>query len=80
MSNEILDSYSQTIRKIASFIGNLTASLPAVPFGKLHYRSLEREKISALKISKGDFDAKMTLSKSAIEDTKWWINNNYRIL
>jgi len=25
---------------------------------------------------KGDFDAKMTLSKSAIEDTKWWINNN----
>jgi len=26
MSNEILDSNSQTIRKIASFIGNLTAS------------------------------------------------------
>lgn len=75
MSNEILDSNSQTIRKIASFIGNLTASLPAVPFGKLHYRSLERDKISALKISKGDFDAKMTLSNSAIEDTKWWINN-----
>ena len=75
MCNKVLISKSHIIRKIASFIGNLTGSLPAIPFGKLHYRSLKRDKISALKISKGDFNAIFTLSKLAIEDTKWWIHN-----
>ena len=53
MCNEVLNSNSHTI---SSFIGK-TATQPNIPFCKLHYRSLEWDKISAIRISKGDFDA-----------------------
>lgn len=43
--------------------------------GQLHYRRIEREKISALKKSKGNFDADMVLSTLAIEEVSWWRAN-----
>ena len=33
-----------------------SSSFISVPLGKLHYRALERNKIEALKLSKGNFD------------------------
>lgn len=75
LCKEVLSSNKLTIRKMASLIGNLVSSLPAVPFGKLFYRSLERDKISALKQAKGDFDSDMVLSTTAISDIKWWSTN-----
>ena len=44
------------IRDVAKVIGLLVAAIPAVEMGKLHYRSLETLKISALKKEKGNFD------------------------
>ena len=51
-----------TIRELTKLIGNLVASMEAVPWGKLFYRQLEREKIKSLQQNKGNFEAKIALS------------------
>ena len=66
---------SDIIRNVAKMIGTLVASLSAVELGQLHYRSMEREKIFALRDNNGDFDCHMTISLSMKEDLEWWIQN-----
>jgi len=66
---------SFTIRQIAVVLGNLTASMEAVPYGKLFYRHIEKEKIIALRKYKGNFEAKLKLSAKAKLQLKWWQNN-----
>ena len=63
------------IRKIAKLLGKFTSSFPVVRFGPLHYRSLEWDKILALKFAKGNFDKKMKVSQAGKMDILWWINN-----
>ena len=63
------------IRKIARLVGKFTSSFPAVSFGPLHYRSLERGKILVLKLAKGNFDKKMKVSQGGVVDILWWIND-----
>ena len=46
---EILGDECPKIRTIAKILGKFTSSFPAVQFGKLRYRSLEREKKSCSK-------------------------------
>ena len=46
-----------TIREVAKFLGNLSASFEAVTYGRLFYRFIEIDKINALKLSKRKFDA-----------------------
>ena len=41
----------------------------------LFYRTLENEKIDALKQTHGDFDARMELSASDKSDLQWWVDN-----
>ena len=64
-----------TIREVASLIGSLISSCPGVEYGRLHYRSIERDKIIALKASKGNFETKMLLSGESREELQWWIQN-----
>ena len=53
MCSDILEiKHNVTIREVASLIGNLVASFPALSHGELFYRSLEKDKIKALKNSK----------------------------
>ena len=63
------------IRDLASIIGNLVATFPAIPFGKLHYRELEFIKIQALKNSHGNFDAVCSLSVDAANELQWWTDH-----
>lgn len=51
------------------------SSFSAIEFGPLHYRSLERNKIDALKCSRGNFDSLMYISDQMKDDLSWWINN-----
>ncbi len=64
-----------TIRMVSSFIGNLTASFDAVPYGRLHYRHLEWCKTRSLGHSHYNFDAWCLLSNKAISEIQWWIDN-----
>ena len=63
------------IEYVAKIIGYLVSSLPAVQFGALYYKSIEKDKIMALKASKGNFKGKMSLSTKAKHELKWWIEN-----
>ena len=51
------------IRKVSQLLAKFSSSFIAAPQGKLHYRYLEINKTSALKINKGNFDKFMILSK-----------------
>ena len=62
-----------TIRQVASLIGSLVSSFPGVEFGPLHYRALEADKDSHLRMHQGHFDALMSLSAGSLEDLNWWV-------
>ena len=46
-----------------------------VEFGQLHYRSLEIDKVSALKTSGSNYNAVIELGPRSINDLNWWIGN-----
>ena len=50
------------VLNLENVIGYFISSLPAVRYGALYYRVLEKDKVEALKISKGNFEAKMQIS------------------
>ena len=51
-----LENKSPTIRELASVIGSAISLFPSIPFGKLHYRALEKDKTNPLKKFAGNFD------------------------
>ena len=71
----IVKKETVTIRDLAKVIGKIVASFPAVMYGPLHYRQLEKEKKTALIQNAGRFDRRMTLSSQAKTELHWWINN-----
>ena len=56
-----LDASQVTIRDVIQALGCMVSSFPGVMFGPLYFRQLERDKMEALKCSKGVFDAFMTI-------------------
>ena len=60
--------YLFTIREVARVIGIIVSSLPGSLYGALYYRKIENEKNKALVENYGNYEAKMTLSKTAKED------------
>ena len=71
----LLKNNSSSIRFVAQVIGVLVSTLPAVQYSALFYRFLEIDKISALRSSKGNYDASMSLSDDAKAELQWWINS-----
>ena len=68
LCSEILEDECPKIRTIAKLLRKFTSSFAVVQFGKLHYRSLEREKIQPLRLSKGSFDKKMKVPSAGKEN------------
>ena len=64
-----------SIRDLAKVIGLIVSSFPAVKFGPLHYRHLEKDKCRALKDSRGNFDQVMEISEAGKKELAWWIKN-----
>ena len=62
---ECLCKYKMSLREFPRILGNIVGSFPAVTYGLLHYRHLEREKITGLKQHKGIFEEKNRLSAKA---------------
>lgn len=61
-----------TIREFSQLIGVLTAACPAVKYGWLYTKILERQKYLALLRNNDNFEAKITLPKVIKEDLDWW--------
>ena len=53
-----------TIRELAQVIEQMVAAFPAVQWGPLYYRQLEKDKSDALKNNKGNFEAMTGLSSA----------------
>ena len=66
---------SHTITEVANFLGNLSASFEVVTYGRLFYRFKEIDKVNALKLSNGKFDAHCVLSPTAKDEICWWRQN-----
>ena len=71
----LLDSHQPTIRQVASTLGLLISNFPAAKLGPLHFRSLDMDKTDALRVSKGNFDSVMQLSKPSRLDLQWWLKS-----
>lgn len=65
---------AEIIRKVARVLGLIVSTFSAVQYGPLHYRDIEREKIHALQLSKGDFNAVMPVTHNMKKELNWWIN------
>lgn len=61
-----------TIRHIARLIGLMVSNFPAVPYGPLYYKQLEKEKIKALKENRHNWEKNIKLSHEALTEIKWW--------
>ena len=73
LCHNILADPNPSIRRVSQLIGNLVATSEAVPLARLHYKALELDKIAALERAKGNFEAAMRFSRTAINDIHWWI-------
>ena len=51
----------------------MISCLVAHPLRHLHYRTLERLKLSALKSNAGDYKVVITLDHPSLKDLHWWI-------
>ena len=72
---QVLGSPKITIRQVAKVIGQIVSSFPGAMLGSLYYRNLESNKSQALKTSRGNFDAHMSLSMEASQELNWWVAN-----
>ena len=61
------------IRDIAKLVGTLVACFPAIEYGPLYYRELEKAKIIALKKSQFNYDGKISLNNNCIREIQWWL-------
>ena len=70
---------SPTIRELTSVIGSVISLFPAIPFCKLHYRTLEKDKTNALKKFAGSFDNQISqVSYKASMELHWWLKENLK--
>ena len=70
-----LFSPTMQIRQLCCLIGKLISCFVAHPLGHLHYCSLERVKVKALKVHKGNFGKSCTLDNPSMLDLCWWCSS-----
>ena len=75
LCSKLFKARDLSIRNVATMIDSILSYFPAVKFGPLHNRTLERVKINGIKCFNGDFDCPIALTKDAYDDLEWWIGN-----
>ena len=69
----VLTNTHVSIHVVSEVIGLMVSMFPGVEYEQLFYRSLEIDKIKALKASRGDYNSIMILSDTSVIDLKCWI-------
>lgn len=64
-----------TIREFAQLIGVLTAACPAVKYGWLYTKTLERQKYLLLNRFHNNYNSKIKLERYILNDLNWWSQN-----
>ena len=73
LCGDLLNATTCPIRYLAKVIGTLISLLPACPWGRAHYRTLETIKLEALTLHKYNWEAKCSIYGQARKDLQWWI-------
>lgn len=71
--NFFVNKRSCKIRKFAQFIGTLTSACPAIKYGWLYTKRLERAKYLALKSNQGNYNSRMLIPNTILQDLHWWL-------
>ena len=71
----LLDSQSITLRNLASLLGLLESSRPAIWRAPLHFRHLQSDLIRGLQMNQKSYDALIALSPSARVELAWWLKH-----
>ena len=64
-----------TIRYLAKVIGTIISCMPAALLGPLFYRYLENDKVTSLRLNKGNFDAAAKISPERKQELEWCLKN-----
>lgn len=72
--NYFLKISSCKIRSLSHLTGLLVAACPAVEYGWMYTKELERQKFLHLQIN-NDYESVMPVSNSVKEDLMWWLKN-----
>jgi len=64
-----------SIQEVATLVGTMISYMPAMTYGRMHYRALEFDKILGLRKNSGNFNAMISLSNYAVNNIEWWIIN-----
>ena len=64
-----------TIRYLAKVIGTIISCMPAASLRPLFYRYLENDKVTSLRLNKGNFDAPAKISPEGKQELQWWLKN-----
>ena len=75
LCRKILNLNETEILLVSQLLGLMVASFPGVEYGPLFYRRLENAKIDGLRLSKGNYKAKMQICTEVKSDLTWWIDN-----
>ena len=60
-----------TIRYLAKVIGTIISCVPAAILGPLFYRYLENDKVTSLRLTKGNCDAPAKISSEGKQELQW---------
>lgn len=71
----LLRTHRCKIRLFAQIVGKLVSICPAVRYGWVYTKLLEREKFLALRRTRGDYAAFMTVSSVLDPDLRWWLSH-----
>lgn len=74
-AQEIKEKPTCKIRDLAKFIGILVAACPALEYGFLYTKSLDRNKFLALSKTKSNFEKQTELDVNNLLEIDWWIKN-----
>ncbi|XP_038053575.1 uncharacterized protein LOC119726028 [Patiria miniata] len=69
---EILEAQTVTVRQLSSLIGRLSSTILAVFQAQIFYRSLQEDKISALR-RENSYESAVTLSQASLEELRTWV-------
>lgn len=71
---ELLQLSRCQIRKFAQLVGLLVSACPAIEYGWLYTKEMERIKFLNLRECNDDYDSFMNIPDSLLEDVHWWLN------
>ena len=76
--NSLLHKKQYTIRHLAKVLGSLTSICPAICYGWLYTKKLERHRYLSLQKHNDNYECKVSTPTWCIQDLNWWKTNIHK--